>query len=181
MHWPQGTRILIADSSRITCQLTLIISNWYYKSSLKWAPQSSDLNPLEPLRDVVEQEIHLCEAVITVDQNLWRIALCWMWPWKVNGSPICQYHTFIVYSFIVYNSNRTPIGFSGRWLCAKYIYFKYVLPLPCFNSYLIVSFWLCAGYVEEKYQWQHVGERPFVYALILIRSGGSCLPVEACN
>lgn len=79
------------------------------------------------------------------------------------------------------------MGCGGRWL---YIYvqnillkayFKYVLPLPGFNSYLIVSFWLCAGYVEEKYRWQHVGERPFVYALILIRSGSSCLPVEACN
>ena len=37
------------------------------------------------------------------------------------------------------------------------------------------------AFVAGEHQWQRVGECLFVWVLILIRSGSSCLPVAACN
>ncbi len=49
------------------CHKAQIISDWFLEHDneftlLKWPPQSSDLNPIEHLLDVVEWEIHIMDV-----------------------------------------------------------------------------------------------------------------------
>ncbi len=48
------------------CHKAQIISNWFLEydkfTVLKWPPQSSDLNPIEYLWDVVERKIHIMDV-----------------------------------------------------------------------------------------------------------------------
>ncbi len=57
------------------CHKAQIISDWFLEHDneftlLKWPPQSSDLNPIEHLWDVVEREIHIMDVQMTNLQQL---------------------------------------------------------------------------------------------------------------
>ncbi len=52
------------------CNKAQIISDWFLEHDneftlLKWPPQSPDLNPIEPLWDLVEREIHIMDVQTT--------------------------------------------------------------------------------------------------------------------
>ncbi len=65
------------------CHKVQIISDWFLEHNneftlLKWPPQSSDLNPIEHLWDVVEREIHIMDVQPTNLQQL-RDAIMSIW------------------------------------------------------------------------------------------------------
>ncbi len=65
------------------CYKAQIISDWFLEHDneftlLKWPPQSSDLNPIEHLWDVMEREIHIMDMQLTNLQQL-RDAIMPIW------------------------------------------------------------------------------------------------------
>ncbi len=83
------------------CHKVQIISDWFLEHDneftlLKWPPQSSDLNPIEHLWDVVEREIRIMDVQadksaatawcyhVNMDQNLWGMfpKPCWIYATK---------------------------------------------------------------------------------------------------
>ncbi len=64
---PFMTHLLMSQSSN---HLRLVSWTWQCVHLLKWPPQSSDLNPIEHLWDVVEQEIHIMDVQPTNLQQL---------------------------------------------------------------------------------------------------------------
>ncbi len=66
-----------------SCHKAQIISDWFLEhdnefTSLKWPPQSPDLNPIEHLWDLVEREIHVMDVQMTNLQQL-RDAIMSIW------------------------------------------------------------------------------------------------------
>ncbi len=63
------------QQDNVPCQKAQIISNWFLEHDnefiiLEWPPQSSDLNPIECVWNVVEQEIHIMDVQSTNLQQL---------------------------------------------------------------------------------------------------------------
>ena len=60
------------------CHKAKVVSNWSHEHVLQWPSQSTDLNPIEHLRDVVELEIYSMNVQLTHLQKL-RDAIMSTW------------------------------------------------------------------------------------------------------